>query len=275
LLPLPSNPMNLLKWIKGKHRKWKSAQESRFLISREPISIIDPDHFPDSLKNPTAYYSRAFQDFHHLLPEELRTHRAYYSCDNRGFGEDAFHTMWWRLFHQFKPKYFLEIGVYRGQVISLIALLSQQEAIDCNITGISPFTSDGDSVSKYRGDLDYHLDTLSHFEHFRLPKPNLVQAYSTDKKALEVIASCNWDMIYIDGNHDYEIVAKDWNACSKAVKIGGLVILDDSGLSTLYRPPSFATGGHPGPSRLAYEIDRSYYREILQVGHNRVFQRKA
>ena len=82
-------------------------------------------------------------------------------------------------------------------------------------------------------------------------------------------------MIYIDGNHDYEIVTKDWNACSKAVSIGGLVILDDSGLSTFYRPPSFATGGHPGPSRLAAEIDSSVFQEILQVGHNRVFQRKV
>jgi hypothetical protein len=46
-------------------------------------------------------------------------------------------------------------------------------------------------------------------------------------------------------------------------------------LSTLYRPPSFATSGHPGPSRIADEIDRNNFREILQVGHNRVFQRKA
>lgn len=267
--------MNFLKLLKGKYIKWISERESQHLKSQELINTIDPNHFPDSLKNPTDYYLRAFQDFHRLLPKELRDHRAYFSINRRGFGEDAFHTMWWRLFHEFKPKSFLEIGVYRGQVISLIALLSQQEGIDCKTTGISPFTSVGDSVSKYRGDLDYHFDTLSHFEHFRLPKPNLVQAYSTDEKALEAIASCKWDIIYIDGNHDYEIVAKDWDACSKAVKIGGLVILDDSGLSTLYRPPSFATGGHPGPSRLAAEIDSSVFQEILQVGHNRVFQRKA
>jgi hypothetical protein len=267
--------MKLFKFLKGKHLKWISERESDHLKSRELINTIDPNHFPDSLKSPTDYYLRAFQDFHRLLPKELRDHRTYFGINRRGFGEDAFHTMWWRLFRQFRPKSFLEIGVYQGQVISLIALLSQQEGIDCKITGISPFTSVGDSVSKYRRDLDYHFDTLSHFEHFRLIKPNLVQAYSTDEKALEVIASHKWDMIYIDGNHDYEIVAKDWDACSKAVNIGGLVILDDSGLGTSYRPPSFATGGHPGPSRLAAEIDSSVFQEILQVGHNRVFKRKA
>jgi hypothetical protein len=35
----------------------------------------------------------------------------------------------------------------------------------------------------------------------------------------------------------------------------------------------FATAGHPGPTRLAGEIDRKKFREILQVGHNRVFQK--
>jgi len=267
--------MNIFKTFKGIYLKFLGEQEARHLKNRNLVGTINPNSFPDSLKNPTDYYLRAFQDFHRILPEELRDHREYFTIDRRGFGEDAFHTMWWRLFNEFNPQNFLELGVYRGQVISLIALLSQRKGIDCCITGISPFTSIGDSVSKYRVNLDYQLDILSHFEHLRLPKPTLVQAYSTDQIALDVIASRTWDMIYIDGNHDYEIVVKDWVACSKAVKIGGLVILDDSGLGTLYRPPAFATKGHPGPSRLAAEIDSTVFQEILQVGHNRVFQRRA
>jgi hypothetical protein len=54
-----------------------------------------------------------------------------------------------------------------------------------------------------------------------------------------------------------------------------VIVLDDSGLTTAYRPPLFATGGHPGPSRLASELDRSRFREVLQVGHNRAFERIA
>ena len=49
--------------------------------------------------------------------------------------------------------------------------------------------------------------------------------------------------------------------------------MDDSGSTTSYRPPIFATAGLADPSRLAQEIDRSQFREILQVGHNRVFQK--
>lgn len=266
--------MKPLKWLKGKYLGWNAGRAWRQLISQAPIDTIDPDHFPDSLKNPDDYYRRSFQDFHRMLPAEVRAHRTYFVNDFRGFGEDAFHTMWWRLFRRFKPASFLEIGVYRGQVINLIALLAKLEGICCEVTGISPFTASGDSVSSYRSDLDYREDTLTHFEHHGLPQPTLVNAYSSDPEALAVIASRQWDMIYIDGNHDYDIVVKDWEACSKSVKPGGLIILDDAGLSTSYQPPAFATGGHPGPSRLATEIDPGQFQEILQVGHNRVFQHR-
>jgi hypothetical protein len=265
--------MNPLKRIKGKYLAWISQRSKLKLISSPTIETVDPDHFPDSLSDPNDYYLRAFQDFHSRLPEELRSHRAYYSIDRRGFGEDAFHTMWWRLIRKYRPTSFLEIGVYRGQVVSLIALLSKIEGITCEITGISPFNSSGDSVSEYRRDLDYLTDTLRHIRHFGLTAPELINAYSTDAVALEVIAARQWDMIYIDGNHDYDIVVKDWAACSKAIKPGGIIVLDDAGLSSSYHPPAFATGGHPGPSQLASEIDPRDFEEILQVGHNRAFRR--
>lgn len=264
--------MNPLKWIKGRYLG-RIAENARVrLKSQELIGTIDPAKFADSLRDPDAYYRRAFQDFHRTVPAELRAHRAYYSIDRRGFGEDAFHTMWWRLFREFKPQSFLEIGVYRGQVVSLIALLARLEGLHCEVTGISPFSSAGDSVSNYRKDLNYLEDTLAHFNYHKLPEPALVNAYSTDPEALQVIASRRWDMIYIDGNHDYDVVVKDWLACSSAVKPGGLIILDDSGLTTSYHAPPFSTAGHPGPSRLASEIDPKRFKEILQVGHNRVFQ---
>lgn len=264
--------INPLKWIKGQYLAKMADRSRKLLISQSLISTIDPEIFTTSLQDPNAYYRRAFQDFYHTVPDELRAHRTYYRLDRRGFGEDAFHTMWWRLVRKFRPGNFLEIGVYRGQVISLIAMLTKLEGIHCEVTGISPFSSAGDSVSRYRNDLDYREDTLAHFKHFGLPEPSLVNAYSTDPEALAIIGTQRWDMIYIDGNHDYDVVVRDWDACARAVKPGGIIILDDSGLSTSYNPPPFATAGHPGPSRLATEIDPKQFVEILQVGHNRVFQ---
>jgi hypothetical protein len=71
-------------------------------------------------------------------------------------------------------------------------------------------------------------------------------------------------------------VAKaDWDLCAPRVRPGGVLVLDDSALGTDYHPPTFATAGHPGPSRLASEIDGASFCEVLRVGHNRVFRKLA
>jgi hypothetical protein len=181
--------------------------------------------------------------------------------------------MWWLIFNRFKPQSFLEIGVYRGQTISLASFLQRQLSISGTVAGVSPFTAAGDSVSRYKGGIDYLEDTKANFAHFRLPEPMLFPAYSTAPEAVEFIRSRLWDCIYIDGNHEYEVALSDWKVCAENVKLGGLVVLDDASLGTNYQPPIFATGGHPGPSRVAAEIDPSKFKEVLRVGHNRVFQR--
>jgi predicted O-methyltransferase YrrM len=88
-----------------------------------------------------------------------------------------------------------------------------------------------------------------------------------------LIRSRAWDWIYIDGNHDYDVVRPDWQVCAEHVRPGGLIVLDDAAISSAYQPPPVATRGHPGPSRVTDEIDRGRFEEILQVGHNRVFQK--
>lgn len=265
--------LNLIPYFKGYFRTRAAAAAQQRLLE-DTITPRNSSRFSTSLADPTAYYQSAFVDFHRQAPQAIRDHRHYFSQQRRGFGEDAFHTMWWRLASEFRPTNFLEIGVYRGQVISLVALLAKLEGIDCKVTGISPFSPAGDSVSTYLSNLDYYQDTLENFRHFDIGEPKLLKAYSTDHVAVDLIESQTWDMIYIDGNHDYAIVLKDWQHCSQAIKPGGVIVLDDSGLGTAYKPPAFATGGHPGPSKLAGEIDPALFEEILQVGHNRVFQRR-
>lgn len=266
------NPIRYAKAVLRARRS--ESEKTELLQGRSAHSAIGPA-FTESLRNPTDYYKQAFIDFHKSAPQAVRDHRHYFSQEERGFGEDAFHVMWWRLFEQFKPESFLEIGVYRGQVISLISLLARLAGKTCEVTGISPFSPAGDSVSIYQRGLDYQQDTLANFRNLGLPEPQLLKAYSTDPEAVDLIRSRNWDAIYIDGNHDYEVVLKDWEVCSQSVRPGGIIVLDDSGLSSTYRPPAFATGGHPGPSKLASEIKAAEFKEILQMGHNRVFQRRA
>lgn len=243
--------------------------------SRGPVdpSELERNRWPDSLLDPGAFYRKCFRYYQHQLPEPLKKHREYFAQNKRGFGEDAFHVMWHLLYREFAFKRFIEIGIYRGQVISLMSLMMQR-AEGGEVVGISPFTPAADSVSHYLQDVDYMTDTLANFRAFDLPEPKLLKAYSTDVNAVELIRSQPWDCAYIDGNHDYDVAIVDWRNCAEAVRTGGIIVLDDSGLSSTYKAPRFATPGHPGPSRVASEIDPAAFAEILQVGHNRVFQKR-
>ncbi len=75
------------------------------------------------------------------MPQELKAHRGYFK--QRGFGENPFHVMWYLLFQQFKPANFLEIGVFGGQTISLVALCAHLKDLPCQTYGISPFVPVG------------------------------------------------------------------------------------------------------------------------------------
>jgi len=264
--------MFVLGTVKSAVKGFRSRREMKHLLAAGTAREISAGDWASSLEEPTAFYEDCFRYFHFRLPIEVRAHRTYFEQDHRGFGEAAFHTMWFLLFQELRPREFLEIGVYRGQTLSLAALLQRRLGINGRVAGVSPFSAAGDSLCGYRADVDYREDTLANVRHFGLEAPELIVGLSTDANAVDAIKSSAWDCVYIDGNHDYEVVRADWENAAPQVKPGGVIILDDAGLTTRFRAPAFATKGLPGPSRLAAEVGKPPYTEILQVGHNRVFQ---
>ena len=169
--------MKIIRFIKGRRHAWQQRLAQRRLLRRfsGASDEIIRAQWDESLKTPTEFYTRCFHYFHTRLPEPLREHRAYFETGGRGFGEKAFHVMWFLLFWEFSPNSFLEIGVFRGQTLSLAALLDRHFKLNCFVQGISPFSSAGDAVSKYRRDVDYYDDTLKNCAHFSLPAPSLVE----------------------------------------------------------------------------------------------------
>ena len=154
--------------------------------------------------HPNLTYSK-FDFAFNSLPDQIKQHRFYFSKNKRGFGEEAFHAMWYYLSERYSLRNFLEIGVYRGQTLSLVALIQMLSKKKQKVTGISPLKNIGDSLSTYV-DIDYRSDILSNFKIFNLNAPKIVEAYSTDPVAKETIESMPWDCIFIDGSHEYEIV---------------------------------------------------------------------
>lgn len=267
--------MNMLNKILQKVKGIKTQID--YKASKRNNSIYDKEIILREINNLYPDLNCQYNYFHHYFwnksPQWLREHREYFKLDFRGFGEDAFHVMWYFIFKEFSPKKVLEIGIYRGQVISLWGLISEKLNINTDISGISPFSPAGDQVSIYLKNINYYEDVIKNCSHFNKKLPQLHKGYSTDKEMIQKIESEKWDLIYIDGNHDYEIVKKDFEVCSNSLNKNGLIILDDSSLHTSFKPKSYATAGHPGPSKLAQEIDMSSFEEIIAVGHNRVFKK--
>lgn len=233
-------------------------------------SIYDVNHFFPSFNEKYRYFHHYFWN---ISPNWLKDHRKYFSKNRRAFGEDAFHSMWYFIFKEFLPKRVLEIGVYRGSTLSLFSLLSRKFNTPCEVHGISPFTSEGDSVSKYLKNIDYYNDVIKNFDFFKLTPPILHKGFSTDLKMVDFIKSKKWDLIFIDGNHDYNVVSHDFNLCSDQLNKGGIIVFDDASLYTNFEPPFYSSSGHPGPSKVVSEIDKNIFEEIITVGHNRVFRK--
>jgi hypothetical protein len=207
------------------------------------------------------------------IPPVYRRHREFFVQHQRGFGEDAFHAVWCFIFSQFKPKLCLEIGVYRGQTISLWSIIARELRVEASeIWGLSPLNQLGDDVSSYIS-IDYEQDIRKNFKTFSLGEPKLWKESSTTLAGVEFIKSKVWDLIYIDGSHNYEDVSRDFENALHSLKHGGLLCLDDSSLYLDYKPRPGRFAGHPGPSRLIKEFCNETIVHVMTVGHINVLQK--
>lgn len=224
--------------------------------------------FPD----PNTLYRFLHHYYRYKAPAELRRHREYFRT--RGFGEDAFHAMWYLLFREVQPKVCLEIGVYRGQVITLWGLLGRMFGYEPAVYAVSPFSSAADGVSRYSQTIDYYEDVIANNAVFDLPAPHLVRALSTDAAASAFISSRAFDLAYIDGSHDFDVVLSDYRQCVRSLSPDGLLVLDDAARGSAYRPPAFAFAGHEGPSRVSRDFAQREQELIARAGHNHVFRKR-
>ena len=227
--------------------------------------------------NRNEIYKYFLFHFYKYSSKKISKHRYYFSQKKRGYGEDAFHSMWSYLFYKFQPISILEIGVYRGQTLSLFKILSEQLGLKSEVFGISPLDSSADEFSSYVN-IDYESDINLNFKKFNLQKPKIIKSLSASQESREFIKSKEWDLIYVDGSHDYEDVVRDVKISINNLKSGGFLVLDDSSLFTEFDPElnvkfkvkSFK--GHEGPSTVFQEmLKRKDCTLFLGVGHNNVF----
>ena len=213
-----------------------------------------------------------FTDMVNLTPA-LKAHRDYVEKHVYGFGERAFHWLW-KLIVDEQPKdfRFLEVGVYKGQILSLVRLLAPRADIT-GVTMLSNFSGLGKFPPFPDGDYRQHIVDLH--EHFNQPMPTLVVGDSTNAVVQEqALDRGPFDVVYVDGCHEYEYVMNDLAFYPTLLKSGGLLVVDDS--ACFMKQPWGYFQGIEDVSlavRAVIETDPQY-EHLLAVMHNRVWRKQ-
>jgi len=208
---------------------------------------------------------------------DLIRHRHHIESNGLGFGDRAFHWLW-KLLVDAMPRTFsfLEIGVYKGQVISLIGMLALKQNKRAHISGVTPLDPAGDKYGKYET-LEYAevIDALQAWSGVPVGrKAHLIEGFSTDADAKrQCRGAAPFHMVYIDGCHDYNVVANDIITYGELIADHGYLIMDDA--SSELDMPDGIWRGHPDVGRAVREIvepDQNFH-ERLAIGHLRVWQK--
>ena len=209
--------------------------------------------------------------------KELANHINIVRETSSGYGEDAFRYLWLHLVNQMPDTFsFLEIGIYKGSVLSLVELIASIFKMNKTIYGVSPLDSSGDKYSNYL-DQDYFaaINKLYFDLQLDISDTKIIKGYSTDPLIKDEIINLElFDMIYIDGSHDYEDVVSDIELAHKCLKRQGLLILDDAS-SRINLGPSPEFHGHEDVARAIDDIliNNNQYQHLIALGHNRVFKK--
>lgn len=162
---------------------------------------------------------------------EMKVHRDFVEKNGFGYGDRPFHYQWKVLLEQMPQEFsFLEIGVFKGQVLSLVQMLANTLIREVSLTGVTPLSGDGDHYFTHP-ELDYLSAIKSLYKKFKLNFTNttIIKGFSQEKKVVEKATKKGpFDIVYIDGSHDYEIVVQDINNYSPLVKLGGFLVIDDA-----------------------------------------------
>ena len=229
----------------------------------------------------------------------LAAHRRHVEEHKLGFGDAAFHALWLRLLAASTARFgrvrALEIGVFKGQVLSLWAALARANRWDLALTAITPLT--GQPLPRWRlwrtlryrfdarfreqidsgnfyDDADYEKIIRTLFARFDVDfnRVTLLRDFSTSPAVLSALTSETFHLVYIDGDHTYEGALHDFRTFGPKVVVGGWLVADDAG-TTL--PGTAFWKGHAAVGRAAEILPTLGFKNVLNVGHNRVFERVA
>jgi len=193
-----------------------------------------------------------------------------------GFYEDAFSWNWKLLVDSCPQSFrFLEIGVYKGRVLSQIGWFAERSSKQAYIVGVTPLSVAADKFSSYE-ECDYAAEIRNGF--YRVNSANsqytLINGISQDENIIDSAKNSGpYDILFVDGCHDYDAVCSDINNYTQMLKPGGYLVIDDSALYLDGAHGNFL--GHPDVFNAVRDTldNNPGFVHLYAVGHNRVWKK--
>lgn len=203
---------------------------------------------------------------------ELKAHRDWVESNIFGFGERSFHWLHKLLVDEMPKAFtFMEIGVFRGQVLSLYKLLADLQGKKASRYGITPLDgTDG------HWDSNYTEDIKTIHKQFKLKQDyKILHGLSTDPEIVKQAQEIPVDILYIDGGHTKEVVDSDLRNYPQLVKQGGYLVIDDA-CNNMNMPFGFFQGIEP-VTRAVLEWEKTEsgkgFEFLFNVVHNKVYRK--
>lgn len=206
--------------------------------------------------------------------DQLNEHRTWVEQNIFGFGERAFPWLWHLVVQELPKNFtFMEIGVFKGQTLSLVKLLADMQGKKVKRYGVTPLSSEGGVWES-----DYRKDIETIHDQFKLAKDyTLLEGLSEDPAIIEKASKLKLDVLYIDGGHEERHITNDIEQYSHLVKPGGFMVIDDC-CNSFHMP----FGYFQGIQSVTVVVDKrlppygtsNEWEFVFSVVHNRVYRRR-
>ena len=229
--------------------------------------------FKDKWQNTPDFHKEIHESFIALVNNnpELKEHRDFVEQHIFGFGERSFLWLWKLIVHDMLLQFtFMEIGVFKGQILSLIELLAKYQYKEAKRIGVTPLDNSGIGwESDYSKDIEFIHDK------FGLSKDYVIlKGSSVDPEIIKIAKSFKLDILYIDGSHTFEDAASDIKNYAPLIKPGGYLVIDDCACD-FSMPFGFFTGIVEVTNAVfCSDIIKNEFEFICSVVHIKVWKRK-
>jgi len=205
--------------------------------------------------------------------DQLNEHRTFVENHVWGFGERSFHWLWNLVIKEMPADFtFLEVGVFKGQTLSLCELIAKMQNKKAARYGVTPLSTDGGVwESDYKKDIEFIHDK------FELPKNyKILNGLSEDPEIIKQASKLKLDILYIDGGHEERHIKNDFENYAHLVEPGGYLVIDDS-CNTFQMPFGYFCGidtvTRYVDSVLPPVTPNKDWKFCFSIVHNRVYRR--